>query len=63
MISVCAELASIDGGLSRPLTVSTMTVSGTAECKRLEWYSQVKFCLDNTPFIMVYLPLPCFQME
>ena len=32
-IIVCAELTSIDGGLGRPLSVSTVILSGTAECK------------------------------
>ena len=32
-IVVCAELTSIDGGLGRPLSVSTVILSGTAECK------------------------------
>ena len=32
-ISVCAQLTSIQGGLTRPLTVTTMILSGTAESK------------------------------
>ena len=31
-ISICAELVTVDGGLSRPLSVSTNILSGTAEC-------------------------------
>ena len=32
-IIVCAELTSINGELGRPLSVSTVILSGTAECK------------------------------
>ena len=38
-ISICTELMSINGGLSRPLSVSTNTLSGTAECKKLLSYN------------------------
>ena len=33
VISVCTQLESLDGGLQRALSVSTMIISGTAECK------------------------------
>ena len=32
-ISVCAQLTSIQGGLTRQLSVTTMILSGTAESK------------------------------
>ena len=32
-ISVCAQLTSVQGGLTRPLSITTMILSGTADSK------------------------------
>ena len=32
-ISVCAQLTTVQGGLTRPLSITTMILSGTADSK------------------------------
>ena len=35
VISICIQLEYLDGGLQRPLSVSAMIHSGTAECESI----------------------------